>query len=106
MEAGVEFAFFSSKISVSATVAKSVKSDVSYSSSFSTDETWDFSCMPPDGDNTYGTGLYQWQVDNGTVTAMTNVLICRTGENWTSPPNCPPSACKTSECEECYDWEA
>jgi len=43
--------------------------------------------MPdPEYGEKYGANLYQWQISNGEDTAKSQVLICRTGENWNSPP--------------------
>jgi len=103
----VENKFFigKTKVSVKGSISEDIKSEVDSSKSYSTDTTLHIKCDPPAGSE-YGSSLYQWQVYNDEVRALTKRLICRTGETWNSAPKCPPSACVDAICSECLNWMA
>ena len=109
MSAGIKFGPEEAKESVSMTISESIKLEVDKSKTYSTSTDYTYPCYPPkDGEDAkYGASLYQWQVDNGTVTSMDNIFICRTGKDtWNNPPNCPPSACVEAICQTCHDWRS
>jgi len=109
MEAGIKFGPEEAKESVSMTVSESIKVGVKQTTTMDSSTDYTYPCYPPkDGqDSKYGASLYQWQVDNGTVTSMDNTFICRTGKGtWNNPPNCPPSACVEAICQTCTEWRA
>lgn len=68
-------------------------------------EVCDIVCSNPNR----GVALYQWitkSPDVADAEVDTCEHVCRNGENYMSPPKCPPGACKDEQCDSCYDWVA
>ena len=104
MEAGFSYGPFGAEASVSTTVAAGLATDVetTYGVDYGIENTTTCSATEK-----AGAGLYQWVVvGDDNITAFTWHTVCRTGEDWATPPACPWNACEDAECYICADWMA
>ena len=100
MQMGLDFGWLNFGTRVEASVAHSLSRDVQ--STFGVDYSIEnrTRCST---DRKEGAGLYQWIVATGDMQtqAFTWHTVCRTGELWNKPPECPFSMCLDPECVEC-----
>ena len=104
MEAGFKFMGSSGSVSVEASVAKTLTRDVQ--STYGVDYGIEnhTTCT---AEGKEGAGLYQWIVssDDFMKQAFTWHTVCRTGELWNKPPECPYFSCANADCSVCnLDW--
>lgn len=105
MEAGIEFFGNGSKITMGYEVTTTVAMDVQ--STYGVDYGIEnhTTCT---AEGKEGAGLYQWVVSTGDFMrqAFTWHTVCRTGELWNKPPECPYYSCANADCSVCHrDWE-